>query len=91
MASAVKAVEPQATRRVHCDVDDWDFDPLYTDGACPICGWRPAGTESVKPRWMERMDVVLWDIVAVGVLGIGLIALAYVVIHNVGWNNLGLF
>ena len=29
--------------RAHCEFDDWDFAPRYTDGACPLCGWEPDG------------------------------------------------
>src|SRR5438477_359396 len=27
--------------RVMCDADGWSFDPRYTQGRCPICGWTP--------------------------------------------------
>jgi hypothetical protein len=40
---------------------------------------------------MVLVDLVPWDIVAVVVLGVVLIALAYFVIHSVGVNNVGLF
>src|SRR5205823_2868118 len=33
----------------HCPTDDWDFAPRYTDGACPICGWRPEGIDTTPP------------------------------------------
>jgi len=26
-----------------CPVDTRAFTPLYTDGACPLCGWTPEG------------------------------------------------
>lgn len=55
---------------VHCGVDDWDFDPRYTDGACPICG---AAAEDVAalPRWLRVSRRVPWDVV-------GLLALFFV-------------
>jgi hypothetical protein len=27
----------------HCPVDDWDFSPYFTEGRCPLCGYRPPG------------------------------------------------
>ncbi len=32
-----------------CEVDDWEFHPRYTDGACPLCGWRPADVTTEPP------------------------------------------
>lgn len=29
--------------RAICPNDAWAFTPLYTDGACPLCGWVPDG------------------------------------------------
>lgn len=29
--------------RAICPVDSWAFTPLYTNGACPLCGWVPDG------------------------------------------------
>jgi len=33
----------------HCPIDDWDFAPRYTDGVCPICGWRPDDVDTTPP------------------------------------------
>ena len=35
--------------RVHCEFDDWDFSPRFTDGVCPLCGWEPPGVEVKLP------------------------------------------
>ena len=51
------------TRRAHCPVDDWGFDPRYTDGVCPLCGWRPPGAPVRAPRY-GQIDW-FWPLVAV--------------------------
>jgi hypothetical protein len=65
--------------RAHCPVDDWDFDPRYTDGVCPLCGWRPPGTP-VEPPAFVRIDwfwpVVVLVVVMSVVMGI-LVLIAY--------------
>ena len=32
--------------RATCPVDDWTFAPRYTDGVCPLCGYRPPGVDA---------------------------------------------
>jgi len=32
-----------------CPVDARAFTPLYTDGACPLCGWAPDGYVHTTP------------------------------------------
>lgn len=53
-----------ARARAICPVDDWAFTPLYTDGACPLCGWEPPGYV-LRPPLMYRLEWY-W----VGMLGI---------------------
>jgi hypothetical protein len=65
--------------RLHCDLDDWDFDPRYTDGACPICGWRPDYEAVPRPAWLETLDRVPWDYVSLGVVFCVLAALGVIV------------
>ena len=65
--------------KVHCDLDNWDFDPRYTDGACPICGWVPPGPTKAKPIWEERFERVPWDYVLLVVLAVVLLVLAFMV------------
>jgi hypothetical protein len=38
-----------ARARAICPVDSWAFTPLYTDGTCPVCGWRPEGYVYAPP------------------------------------------
>ena len=60
----------------HCPVDDWDFAPRYTDGVCPICGWRPPGAH-VEPPLVARID---WFWPSVGFLAVVSVAMAIAVI-----------
>jgi hypothetical protein len=53
-------VSPSTAR---CPVDDWDFDARYTDGECPLCGWRPPGGP-VAPPTFHRIDW-FWPLVGV--------------------------
>ena len=39
----------------HCPIDDWTFAPRYTDGVCPLCGWRPEGAVVALPL-SRRID-----------------------------------
>jgi hypothetical protein len=74
--SAQALAPPNSSHKVHCDLDDWDFDPRYTDGKCPICGWAPEGGAAlVKPRWQAELEALPWDIIALGVLAVVLIVL----------------
>lgn len=74
MATAILR-QPQAAK-AHCPQDDWDFDPRYTDGACPICGWRPEGLAATEvPKWKQQLARVPWDLVGLAVLFVALVAL----------------
>ena len=63
-----------ATPRVTCPVDDWEFDPRYTDGVCPLCGWRPPGPRveapvSARVDWFWPMAGLLFVLsVVMGIL-----------------------
>jgi hypothetical protein len=35
--------------RAVCPGDSWAFTPLYTGGACPLCGWAPEGYTHTPP------------------------------------------
>ena len=66
--------------RFRCELDGWDFDPRYTEGACPICGWKPEGAPSA-PRWLALSRKVDWDLVGLFVLFAVLVFLAVIVAH----------
>ena len=55
---------PQVQRQTlyRCELDDWEFDARYTDGVCPICGWKPEGAPSA-PRWLRLTRMVDWEMV----------------------------
>lgn len=61
--SALFGAPAAAGARSHCPLDDWDFDARYTDGVCPLCGWRPPGSHVAPPR-LARLDW-FWPLVAV--------------------------
>jgi len=44
-----------ADETCHCPTDNWDFVPRYTDGVCPLCGYRPEGAPITAP-WSARVD-----------------------------------
>ena len=48
--------------KAHCPIDDWDFEPRFTDGRCPLCGWTPPGAPIEAPR-VTRIDW-FWPMVA---------------------------
>jgi hypothetical protein len=68
--SAVAARTRKTT--LHCPNDDWDFDPRYTDGVCPICGWGPG--KAPAPAWLARVQALPWDYILLTVFAILLIA-----------------
>jgi hypothetical protein len=50
-----------AAARAYCELDRWSFDPRYTQGRCPICGWAPDGAPSY-PRWMVLANRIDWEL-----------------------------
>ena len=62
--------------RVHCEFDDWDFAPQFTDGVCPLCGWQPEGFEA-NPLLSQRIDwfMVMLIVVVVASLLMGILVL----------------
>ena len=69
--------------RVHCEKDDWTFDPRYTNGKCPICGWQPEGAPSV-PRWLALVNRADWEMVGLFALVDLLFLMGLVVAHAAG-------
>jgi len=58
IAQRVRRLVP-ATRehveKVTCPNDNWTFAPKYTEGVCPLCGWKPEGLEYSAP-FAARVD-----------------------------------
>lgn len=71
--------------RYHCEVDDWDFDPRYTDGRCPICGWAPEGAPTA-PAWLVAARKFEWELTGLFVLAIVLLLLGGLVAHAAGYR-----
>ncbi len=44
----------------YCETDNWRFDPRYTQGKCPICGWAPEGAPTA-PRWLRLANRMDWE------------------------------
>ena len=45
-----------------CETDAWSFDPRYTQGRCPICGWAPDGAPAA-PRWLALVNRMDWQMI----------------------------
>ena len=67
-----------AAERAYCEQDRWSFDPRYTLGRCPICGWAPDGA-ATYPRWMSLLRRVDWELFGLLMLADILIILGLVV------------
>jgi hypothetical protein len=81
-----------ALRRAHrgsagvsqfCELDRWSFDPRYTDGRCPICGWQPEGAPKA-PAWLTLGRRVEWELVGLVALLVVLVVLGVVVARAAG-------
>ncbi len=70
--------------RLHCPIDDWSFDARYTDGACPICGWRPEGLTWAAPPWMRAYRRVDWELLSLFVTLLLLVLLGILVERAAG-------
>ena len=90
MSSVAEKQAPRAgacpERRVRCELDDWSFDPRYTDGICPICGWRPDAAVYSVPAWRVALGKVEWDLVGLFVLFAVLVFWGVVVAHAAGFG-----
>ena len=76
---------PAATvAKLHCELDDWWFDARYTDGACPICGWRPEGVAFAAPLWLRTARRTDWELVSLLVTVALLIVLGIFVERTAG-------
>lgn len=69
--------------RARCELDQWSFDPRYTQGRCPICGWAPVGARAY-PAWMALAMKVDWDLLALFLFADLLILLGLVVARASG-------
>lgn len=77
------ALRPRRPVRVRCEKDDWTFDPRYTQGRCPICGWAPDGVPAA-PRWLALVNRMDWELVFLLGLADVLVLLGLMVAHAAG-------
>ncbi len=47
--------------RAFCELDGWSFDPRYTEGRCPICGWVAPGAPEA-PLWLTLARRFEWEL-----------------------------
>lgn len=88
--SEVGGAAPAAARTVrpvhfHCELDDWTFDPRYTDGRCPICGWQPPGAPAA-PAWLAAARKFEWELTGLLAMLILLAVLGVVVAGAAGYR-----
>jgi len=69
--------------RARCELDRWSFDPRYTQGRCPICGWAPEGARAY-PAWMVLARRVDWDLLGLFLFADLLILLGLIVARASG-------
>ena len=76
---------PRATVRAYCELDKWSFDPRYTDGRCPICGWVPPGAVSA-PAWLAAARKFEWELAGLVLLLVVLVILGVAVARAAGYR-----
>ena len=71
--------------RAHCELDDWWFDPRYTEGKCPICGWQAPGAPSA-PMWLLAARKFEWELTGLATLLVILVVLGVLVAAAAGYR-----
>jgi hypothetical protein len=71
--------------RAFCELDGWSFDPRYTEGRCPICGWVAPGAPEA-PWWLVLARRFEWEIAGLVVLMAVLALTAIAVVHAAGYR-----
>lgn len=70
-------------RLAYCETDKWRFDPRYTQGRCPICGWEPAGAPKA-PAWLAFLNRLDWELLGLLMLLDVLVLFGLIVAHGAG-------
>ena len=68
-----------------CELDSWSFDPRYTGGRCPICGWVAPGAPDA-PLWLTLARRFEWELAALVALMAVLALVAVGVMHTAGYR-----
>ena len=84
-AVAARTPRPPRVVRAHCELDDWWFDPRYTDGRCPICGWQAPGAASA-PLWLAAARRFEWELTGLVALLAVLVVLGVLVAGAAGYR-----
>jgi len=84
---AKAAVRPRAGNQVraYCELDQWSFDPRYTEGRCPICGWEPPGAPKA-PAWLMLARKFEWELTGLVLLLVVLVILGVLVARAAGYR-----
>lgn len=72
-------------KRAFCELDGWSFDPRYTEGRCPICGWVAPGAPGA-PLWLVVVRRFEWEMAGLVVLLAMLVVIALAVVHAAGYR-----
>ena len=75
----------RTTKRAFCELDQWSFDPRYTDGKCPICGWAPPGA-AAAPGWLAVARKLEWELAGLVLLAVVLVILGVLVARAAGYH-----
>jgi hypothetical protein len=75
--------KPKTRGLAYCEVDNWKFDPRYTQGKCPICGWAPEGAPTA-PRWLKLANRMDWEMFGLFMFFDLLVLLGLIVAHAAG-------
>lgn len=69
--------------RAYCELDRWGFDPRYTGGVCPICGWVPDGMPTA-PGWILALRKLDWEVLGLLLLMVALVVLGGLIAYAAG-------
>jgi hypothetical protein len=79
------AATQRSASRAFCELDQWTFDPRYTDGKCPICGWAPSGAPTA-PAWLALARKFEWELLGLVLLAVVLVILGVMVARAAGYQ-----
>ena len=85
MAWNAARLRKRRAARAFCELDGWSFDPRYTEGRCPICGWVAPGAPEA-PLWLMLARRFEWELAGLVVLVVVLAVIAVAVTHAAGYQ-----
>ncbi|HET7467051.1 MAG TPA: hypothetical protein VFL29_10305 [Candidatus Dormibacteraeota bacterium] len=83
--SRMRKRKPATTSKAFCELDGWSFDPRYTEGKCPICGWVAPGAPEA-PLWLTLARRFEWEMAGLLVLLALMVVIALAVVHAAGYR-----